>query len=233
MEHDGPPDIEAPNLHSDDESDGPPEVQMMNFYSDVSDDENTVNENIVKEIVKQDETNNFNCDVEEILLIEAEMQPAKEAAEFAAEQLTNYPFLHAFQEPSVFGEEELEIAAKEVFARMAALVDTKDDSLTIQCRTRRCTDPLRAVVLSEEGGSKSRSILTFCPAFFTPHITVNAILKDYPNAIEWNQAFVNRGEGIVFMEDVSQTRFNKILRDFVHAKKVQEPIRQLLGRDDL
>ncbi|TQN66330.1 hypothetical protein CSHISOI_09112, partial [Colletotrichum shisoi] len=126
------------------------------------------------------------CNEADIRLILEELEFAKEAAEFAAKQLTKYPFFQAFQEPNAFGKKELENTGKEVFTRIAALLDGfhKDDKFTIECRTKRCKDWPNAVATT---WPINDPVVTFCPRFFeteTPdHWDIPQLLQRMPKPL--------------------------------------------------
>ncbi|KAK6207975.1 hypothetical protein QIS74_13056 [Colletotrichum tabaci] len=127
------------------------------------------------------------CNAADVEIILEEIEIAKKAAEFAVEQLTKYPFFQAFQEPNAFGKKELENAGKEVFTRIAAMLDGfhKDDRFTIECRTERCAKKPKTIAITSTRKDGTRDpVVTFCPKFFETDSSTQKNLGRYKKAIE-------------------------------------------------
>ncbi|TID02040.1 hypothetical protein CH35J_003704 [Colletotrichum higginsianum] len=128
------------------------------------------------------------CNAADVEIILEEIEMAKKAAEFAAEQLTKYPFFQAFQEPKAFGKKELENAGKEVFTRIAAMLDGfhKDDGFTIECRNERCTenDADTVAIMSTKKDGTLDPILSLCQKFFETDSSTQKKLEQYKKAMD-------------------------------------------------
>ncbi|WQF75418.1 Putative metallopeptidase, catalytic domain superfamily [Colletotrichum destructivum] len=176
------------------------------------------------------------CNAADVKIILEEIEIAKEAAEFAAEQLTKYPFFQAFQEPKAFGKKELENAGKEVFTRIAAMLDGfhKDDRFTIECRNKRCTeeDADTVAIMSTKKDGILDPILSFCPKFFETDSSTQKKLERYKKAMGRNRNYVERWSGTINMQDLSRTRSVVIMHELTHTPYVAMPIKELLGRKD-
>ncbi|GJC95848.1 hypothetical protein ColKHC_04674 [Colletotrichum higginsianum] len=176
------------------------------------------------------------CNAADVEIILEEIEMAKKAAEFAAEQLTKYPFFQAFQEPKAFGKKELENAGKEVFTRIAAMLDGfhKDDGFTIECRNERCTenDADTVAIMSTKKDGTLDPILSLCQKFFETDSSTQKKLEQYKKAMGRNRNYVERWSGTINMQDLSHTRSVVIMHELTHTTYVATPIKELLDRKD-
>ncbi|WQF90233.1 Putative metallopeptidase, catalytic domain superfamily [Colletotrichum destructivum] len=175
------------------------------------------------------------CNAAQTEIILKEIDIAKKAAEFAAEKLTKYPYFHAFQEPTAFDKKELENTGKEVFTRIAAMLDGfhMDNKFTIRCGGEYCgrvRASSAAVTVTKLDGTTD-PIVSFCKLFFEPSWSTQDHLERYKKAIGNYPLYTDRWSGRVNMQDVSNSRANVILHELTHTTYVAMPIKKLLGRE--
>lgn len=175
------------------------------------------------------------CNAAQTEIILKEIEIAKEAAELAAKQLTKCPYFRAFQEPTAFDKKELENTGKEVFTRIAAMLDGfhMDDKFTIRCGGEYCARvraSSAAVTVTKRDGNAD-PIVSFCGLFFEPSWSTQDHLRRYKKAIGKNPHYTDRWSSTVNMQDVSNSRANVILHELTHTTYVAMPIKKLLGRE--
>ncbi|KAK6215764.1 hypothetical protein QIS74_08783 [Colletotrichum tabaci] len=186
------------------------------------------------------------CEAEDVAIILKELEIAQEAAEFAAEHFTEYPYFRAFQAPEhpFFKGKKLERAAKELFTRTAKILDGfhKDNKFRIECRSMLCLvtgGDSAALVWERRKSSRfgpNVPVMAFCRDFFetpqdaTAFTSTVGRLRQFREVLDKNPEDIDTGSTIVNMSSVGNMRSQIILHELTHTSYVAKPVIELLNR---